>query len=90
MLSDVDWSFLLLAREEAKRGREWLTRSFMMPGEVTQAEWHQSFSLDEICDFETPTSKIIPARNNDLKFFLLHCFWVQKGQPIHTPNRLQR
>ena len=37
----------------------------MLPGEVTQAEWHQSFSLAEIYKFET-----IPALNNNLKFFL--------------------
>ena len=71
VLSHLDWSVLLLAREEAKRGREWLARPFMLPGEVTQAEWHQSFSMDEICKFETPTAKTIPALNNDLKFFLL-------------------
>ena len=65
------WSVLLLAREEAKRGREWLARPFMLPGEVTRAEWHQSFSLDEICKFETPSAKTIPALNKDLKFFLL-------------------
>ena len=44
----------------------------MLPGVVTRAEWHQSFSLDEIYKFETPTAKTIPALNNDLKFFLLH------------------
>ena len=43
---------------------------FMLPGEVTRAEWHQSFSLDEIYKFETPTAKTIPALNNNLKFFL--------------------
>ena len=43
----------------------------MLPGEVTRVEWHQSFLLDEIHKFETPTTKSIPALNNDLKFFLL-------------------
>ena len=71
VLSHVDWSVLLLAREKAKRGRKWLARSFMLPEEVNRAEWHQSFSLDEIYKFETPTAKTIPALNNDLKFFLL-------------------
>ena len=42
----------------------------MLPGEVTRAEWHQSFSLDEIYKFKTPTAKTIPALNNNLKFFL--------------------
>ena len=46
VLSHVDWSVLLLAREEAKRAREWLARPFMLPGSPPQAEWHQSFSLD--------------------------------------------
>ena len=71
VLSHVDWSVLLLAREEAKRGREWLARLFMLPGEVNRAEWHQLFSLDEICKFESPTAQIILALNNDLKYFLL-------------------
>ncbi len=71
VFSHVDWSVLLLAREEVKRWREWLARLFMLPGEVTRAEWHQSFLLDEIYKFETPTAKTIPALNNDLKFFLL-------------------
>ena len=72
VLSHVDWYVLLLASEEAKREREWLARPFMLPGEVIRAKWHQSFSLDEIYKFETPTVKTIPALNNDLKFFLLH------------------
>ena len=63
VLSHVGWSVLLLAREETKRGREWLVLPFMLPGEVTQEEWHQSFSLNEICKFETPTAKTIPALN---------------------------
>ena len=42
----------------------------MLPGEVTQAEWHQSFSLDEIYKFEVSTDKTITALNNNLKFFL--------------------
>ena len=67
VLFHVDWSVLLLARKEAKRGRECLARPFMLPGEVTQEEWHQSFSLDEIYKFETPTAQT----SNDLKFFLL-------------------
>ena len=71
VLSHVDWSVLRLASEEAKREREWLARPFMLSGKVTRAEWHQSFSLDEIYKFETPTAKTIPALNNDLKFFLL-------------------
>ena len=49
-----------------KRGREWLARPFMLPG----AEWHQSFSLDEIYKFEAPTTKTILALNDNLKFFL--------------------
>ena len=73
MLSHVVWSLLLLASDEAKRKREWLTWPFILPGEVNRAEWHQSFSLDEIYKFETPTTKTIPALNNDLKFFLLQC-----------------
>ena len=71
MLFHVDLSILLLASGEAKRGREWLAWPFMLPGEVTWAEWHQSFSLDEIHKFEIPTAKTIPVLNNDLKFFLL-------------------
>ena len=71
-LSHVDWSVLLLASEEAKRGQEWFAWPFMLPGEVTRAEWHQSFALDKIYIFETPTAQTIPALNNDLKFFLLH------------------
>ena len=42
----------------------------MLPGEVTGAEWDQSFSLDEIYKFQTPTAKTIPALSNNLKFFL--------------------
>ena len=65
------WFVQLLASEEAKRGQEWLAWLFMLPGSPCRAEWHQSFSLDEIYKFETPTPKTIPALNNDLKFFLL-------------------
>ena len=49
-----------------------VSAAFMLPGEVNRTEWHQSFSLDEICKFESPTAKTISALNNDLKFFLLH------------------
>ena len=31
-----------------KRGQGSNTQPFILPGEVTRAEWHQSFSLDEI------------------------------------------
>ena len=55
------------SEERARMVRAWR----MLPGEVTRAEWHQLFSLDEIYKFETPTAKTIPALNNDLKFFLL-------------------
>ena len=53
----------------------------MLPREVTRAEWHQSFSFDEIYKFKTPTFKTIPALNNDLKFFLLHIYIVPQGNP---------
>ena len=92
------WSVLLLAREEAKREWKWLALSFMLPGEVTRAEWHQSFSLDEICKFKTPTAKTIPALNNDLKFFLLHlkvsffCYFeivsLIPGRPRSYPDQI--
>ena len=70
------WSVLLLASKEAKRGRERLARPFMLPREVTQAEWHQSFSLDEICKFETLTAKTTTALNNDFCYNLnVHTQW---------------
>ena len=50
--------------EEEKRSRERYPAFY-----VTRTEWHQSFSLDEIYKFETPTVKTIPALNNNLKFF---------------------
>ena len=80
MLSHVDWSVRLLANEDAKREQEWLVRPFMLPGDVTWAEWHQSFSLGEIHKFETTTAKTIHALNNDLKFFLLqvqHAMYIE-------------
>ena len=40
-----------------KRGRGSDTQPFILPGEVIRAEWHQSFSLDEIYKIETPTAK---------------------------------
>ena len=43
-----------------KRGRGSDTQPFILPREVTQAEWHQSFSLDEIYKIETPTAKWFP------------------------------
>ena len=78
VLYHIGWCVLLLASEEVKRVREWLARPFMLPGSLPRAEWHQSFSLDEIHKFETPTAKTIPALNNDLKFFLLHPFTITK------------
>ena len=75
VLSYFGWSALLLEREEAKREWEWLAQPFILPGEVTWAEWHWSFSLDEICKSKTPTAKTIPALNNDLKLFLLHLIY---------------
>ena len=35
-------------------------------------------SLGEICKFETPTAKTIPALNNDLKFFLLQVYVISR------------
>ena len=68
----------LVCLAASKWGSKERARPFMLPGEVTVAEWHLSFSLDEIYQFETPTAKKIPALNNDLKFFLLHNnpFWI--------------
>ena len=43
-----------------KRGRGCDTQPFLLSGEVTRAEWHNSFSLDEIYKFETPTAKWFP------------------------------
>ena len=41
-----------------KRGRGSDVQPFILPGEITRAEWHQSFSLDEIY-------KLKPQRQND-------------------------
>ena len=53
-----------------KRRRGSDAQPFVLSGEVTRAEWYQSFSLDEIYKFGTPTAKTFPALNNKLKFFL--------------------
>ena len=60
---------MLLARDEAKqRKREMVSGAFLCwPGDVTQAEWRQPFSLYEICNFESLTVKAIPAQNDNLK-----------------------
>ena len=76
------WSVQRLASEEEKRDRGSDTQLFMLPGEVTRAEWHQSFSLDEIYKFETPTTKKIPALNNNLKFFLSATLRLSVRPPI--------
>ena len=69
-VSEEESRSVLVDKYVRKRGRESDTQPFILPGEVTWAEWHQSFSLDEIYKFETPTAKTIPALNNNLKFFL--------------------
>ena len=48
-----------------KRGRGNDTQPFILPEKVTWAEWHQSFSLDEIYRFKTPMAKTIPTLNNN-------------------------
>ena len=53
-------SALLEKYARKRRGRGSDTQPFMLPGEVTLAEWHQSFSW----------TKTILALNNNLKFFL--------------------
>ena len=70
VLSRVGWSVFLLAGGTKKWSREQCTAFLCCPGEVNWAEWHQSFSLDEIYKFETPMAKTIPTLNNYLKFFL--------------------
>ena len=59
-------------QEESVKKRGWGsdTQFFILPGEVTRTEWHQSFSLNKIYEFETPMTKTIPTLNNNLKFFL--------------------
>ena len=47
-----------------RRGRKNDTLPFILPGEVTWAEWHESFSLDEIYKFKTSTAKIILVLDN--------------------------
>ena len=56
---------LLQASGEARRAREMVKNYVAWRGDP--GKWHQLFSLDEICKFETPTAKTIPALNNDLK-----------------------
>ena len=61
------------SKKEVKREQEMVSAAFYVaPEEVNWAEWHQSFSLDQIYKFEIPTAKTMPALNNDLKLFLLH------------------
>ena len=68
-----DGLLLLLESSRRVRGEE-RTReryiAFILHGEISRAEWYQSFSLDEIYKFETSTTKTIPPLNNNLKFFL--------------------
>ena len=59
VLYHVVWSVLLRASEEVRReGKKWLAWPFM----VTQAEWHQSFSLGEIYKFELQRLKQFPHK----------------------------
>ena len=49
---------VLLFQGGNEEGREkWFGRPFMLPRAVTQAEWHPSFSLDEIYKFELQRPK---------------------------------
>ena len=62
----------------SKRGSEERARmvivAFMLPGKVTRAEWHQSFSLDKIYKCETPLAKTIPALKNFCRRQVVPCF----------------
>ena len=69
-VSEEESRSVRLEKYMRKRGRGNVTSPFILPGKVTRAEWHYSFSLDETYKFETPTAKTIPALNNNLKFFL--------------------
>ena len=48
----------IIKKRQGKREDERML--FILPGEVIQAEWHESFSLDEIYKFKTPMAKIFP------------------------------
>ena len=53
VLCHVGWLVQLLASGEVRREQEMFSTAFYVaPGEVTRAEWHQSFSLGEIYKFE--------------------------------------
>ena len=46
-----------------KRGRKNVSSPFILPGKVSRAEWHKSFSLDEIYKSNF-NGQIIPAPDN--------------------------
>ena len=56
-----------ICEEETERA---FARPFILPGKVIRVVWLKSSSLDENIKIETSTTKIIPALNNNLKFFL--------------------
>ena len=66
VLCHVDRLFLLLATVgqwgNEKRTRNGLRGLLCCPGEVTRAEWHQSFSLGEIYKFELQRPKQFPHK----------------------------
>ena len=47
-VSEEESRSVLLEKYVRKRGRQNVTPSFILPGEVFREEWHESFSLDEI------------------------------------------
>ena len=72
-ISRVGWSCLAASQAEKKKERasRVSVAFYGAGGGGARAEWHRSFSLDEMYNFKTPTAKTIPALNNGLKFFLL-------------------
>ena len=62
----VEGGLLLLSRFGEKRGRKNVTPPFILPWKDTPAEWHESFSLDEIYKSNFH-GQIIPAPENKIE-----------------------
>ena len=87
------WLVCLAARKWGWEDEGAILSLLYCPG---RSEWHQSFSLDEVYKFVTPTAKTIPALNNNLKFSLsatpispcLQLIWIQNfiSRPVAVPT----
>ena len=71
-----------------KRARNGLRSLLCCPGEMTRAEWHQSFSLSEIFKFEPQRPKLFPHKTIIWNSFC-YTFLKEKNVEFYSKEIIQ-